>query len=101
MTSSTGPQPVSRDSPSAFATPHAERSRRYLERIVAGSGTFSGDDSPQRSTGGIAGSPITHVEMLPTAIGRSAPWPDWAPPTLIARLAARGIAAPWAHQAQA
>ena len=48
-----------------------------------------------------ADSPITHVERLAARTGRAAPWPSWADPALIAALEARGIAAPWEHQATA
>jgi DEAD/DEAH box helicase domain-containing protein len=44
---------------------------------------------------------ITHVEHVPPREGRSAPWPQWAAPLVIERLALAGITAPYAHQAQA
>jgi len=34
-------------------------------------------------------------------VGRPAPWPPWVPEELVAALGARGIAAPWEHQATA
>ncbi|MGI8697421.1 MAG: DEAD/DEAH box helicase [Mycobacteriales bacterium] len=43
---------------------------------------------------------VTHVEQVPARAGRTTDWPAWTPPLLIARLAARGIAAPWTHQRQ-
>jgi DEAD/DEAH box helicase domain-containing protein len=46
-------------------------------------------------------SPLTHVEVLPERIGRTAGWPVWTPGVLRDRLAARGVAAPWEHQATA
>ncbi|MEV5826606.1 DEAD/DEAH box helicase [Spirillospora sp. NPDC052242] len=44
---------------------------------------------------------ITHVERVPAREGRRTPWPSWAPPLLVERLAAAGIDAPWEHQAAA
>jgi DEAD/DEAH box helicase domain-containing protein len=44
---------------------------------------------------------LTHVEEVAPRVGRPAAWPTWVPPLLINRLAARGIAAPWEHQAAA
>jgi DEAD/DEAH box helicase domain-containing protein len=46
-------------------------------------------------------SPLTHVEVLPERVGRVAVWPDWTPDVLRARLVARGVVAPWEHQAAA
>ena len=49
---------------------------------------------------GIAGpDSIRHVQHLPPRPGRTANWPVWAPPELVQALRARGIEAPWAHQA--
>ena len=61
--------------------------RRLLDRLLLG--TAPGE------------SPLTHVETLPARAGSSVPWPEWVPETLVARLAARGVAAPWRHQEQA
>jgi DEAD/DEAH box helicase domain-containing protein len=44
---------------------------------------------------------VTHVEELPARAARVVPWPDWVHPELVAAYARLGIAAPWAHQAQA
>jgi DEAD/DEAH box helicase domain-containing protein len=51
----------------------------------------------------IAGNPamLTHVESVPARPGRPVDWPGWAPPLLVDRLTARGIARPWEHQAAA
>jgi DEAD/DEAH box helicase domain-containing protein len=46
-------------------------------------------------------SPITHIERVPARLGRPAPWPSWVPAELRSSLEARGIAAPWEHQAAA
>jgi DEAD/DEAH box helicase domain-containing protein len=46
-------------------------------------------------------SPLTHVQTLPERPGRAVPWPSWVPDPLRAALAARGVDAPWEHQAQA
>lgn len=45
-------------------------------------------------------STVTHIADLPPRAGKTAPWPGWAPPHLLAALADRGIAAPWTHQAE-
>jgi DEAD/DEAH box helicase domain-containing protein len=44
---------------------------------------------------------LTYRTQLPARAGRPGQWPDWAEPELIAALAAAGITAPWAHQAEA
>jgi DEAD/DEAH box helicase domain-containing protein len=46
-------------------------------------------------------SPLTHVEHLAERGETTVPWPQWVPDTLVDRLAARGVAAPWRHQAEA
>ncbi|MEV6305138.1 DEAD/DEAH box helicase [Actinoplanes sp. NPDC051861] len=48
-----------------------------------------------------AASPITHVERVPARAGRTAPWPAWTDPAVRDAFVARGIAAPWDHQAAA
>ncbi|MDQ2848895.1 MAG: DEAD/DEAH box helicase [Actinomycetota bacterium] len=45
--------------------------------------------------------PVTHIEQLPARPGRAVDWPDWVPDLLRDALAAKGIARPWQHQAQA
>ena len=47
-----------------------------------------------------AGRPV-HVEHIPARPGREVPWPPWVRPELTAAFAARGIRAPWSHQALA
>jgi DEAD/DEAH box helicase domain-containing protein len=44
---------------------------------------------------------LTHLEVLPARPGRTAPWPTWADPGVVAAFRARGIAEPWVHQAVA
>jgi DEAD/DEAH box helicase domain-containing protein len=44
---------------------------------------------------------LLHVERVPPRQGRTVGWPDWTPPTLRSALSARGIEAPWSHQAAA
>ena len=44
---------------------------------------------------------VTHLERVPARAGRTAAWPDWVPELVIDRLRARGVLAPWAHQAAA
>ncbi|MBV9204959.1 MAG: DUF1998 domain-containing protein [Actinobacteria bacterium] len=46
------------------------------------------------------GRPV-HVEHIPARPGREAPWPQWVPAGIIEAFAARGIHAPWTHQATA
>ena len=60
-----------------------------------------GHDLLDRILAGTRSSPVTHVEDVPARPGRPADWPDWAPDLLVDRLAARGIARPWEHQAAA
>lgn len=43
----------------------------------------------------------THVRLLPERPGRTAPWPAWADPDLVAGYRALGVAAPWTHQVEA
>ncbi|GAA0737909.1 DEAD/DEAH box helicase [Dactylosporangium roseum] len=44
---------------------------------------------------------LTHIEELPPRSGDPVPWPAWVPPALSSAFAARGVAAPWRHQAAA
>jgi DEAD/DEAH box helicase domain-containing protein len=44
---------------------------------------------------------LVHLEHLPGQPGQPACWPDTVRPEVAAALAARGIAAPWTHQARA
>jgi DEAD/DEAH box helicase domain-containing protein len=46
-----------------------------------------------------AGRPV-HVEHIPARAGREVPWPPWVPAEIISAFAARGIDAPWSHQAE-
>ncbi|MDL5154487.1 DEAD/DEAH box helicase [Actinomycetospora sp. Odt1-22] len=63
------------------------RGTTLLRRVLAG--------TPQGEA------PLTHAEVVPAREGRRAPWPDWVPDDLRARLVARGIPSPWGHQAEA
>ena len=47
-----------------------------------------------------AGRPV-HVEHIPARAGLQVPWPSWVPAAVTDAFAARGIRAPWSHQAQA
>jgi len=47
-----------------------------------------------------AGRPV-HVEHIPARAGRPVPWPPWVPAEITGAFAARGITAPWTHQASA
>jgi DEAD/DEAH box helicase domain-containing protein len=67
---------------------------------VARDGSRLGHDLLARVTAGRP-SPLTHVEDVPARPGRTVDWPDWVPPLLVDRLAARGVFRPWAHQAAA
>ena len=44
---------------------------------------------------------ITHVEQLPARLARRAQWPTWLDQGVVAAYLRLGIAAPWAHQAEA
>jgi len=45
-----------------------------------------------------AGRPV-HVEHIPARAGSESPWPPWVPAEIVGAFAARGISAPWTHQA--
>ena len=47
-----------------------------------------------------AGRPV-HVEHIPARPGSAVPWPPWVPAEVVGAFAARGISAPWTHQAVA
>src|SRR5256885_12512397 len=47
-----------------------------------------------------AGRPV-HVEHIPARAGREVPWPSLVPAPVAEAFAARGIRAPWTHQALA
>ncbi len=47
-----------------------------------------------------AGRPV-HVEHIPARAGREVPWPPWVPAEITGAFAARGVSAPWTHQALA
>ena len=47
-----------------------------------------------------AGHPV-HVEHIPARAGREVPWPAWVPAAVVDAFAARGVRAPWSHQALA
>jgi DEAD/DEAH box helicase domain-containing protein len=44
---------------------------------------------------------LVHLEYIPGEDGRTTSWPDSIRPDVAAALAARGVTAPWTHQAQA
>jgi DEAD/DEAH box helicase domain-containing protein len=46
-----------------------------------------------------AGQPV-HVEHIPARAGREVAWPPWVPAEIVSAFAARGIHAPWSHQAE-
>jgi DEAD/DEAH box helicase domain-containing protein len=60
-----------------------------------------GRDLLDRVATGRRGDSITHIEEVPARAGRSTQWPAWAPDLLKDRWRARGIDAPWEHQAAA
>lgn len=43
---------------------------------------------------------VTHIADLPARAARTAPWPGWVPPHLVAALSDRGIGRPWSHQVE-
>jgi DEAD/DEAH box helicase domain-containing protein len=51
--------------------------------------------------GGRRADRATHVRHVPAREGRTADWPVWADPDLVAGYRALGVERPWAHQAQA
>jgi DEAD/DEAH box helicase domain-containing protein len=46
-------------------------------------------------------SSITHIERIPTRVGRPAPWPAWVATDVRDACIAQGIRSPWQHQADA
>lgn len=44
---------------------------------------------------------LLHVAEMPARAARSAPWPSWVRPEVLAALKGHGIGAPWSHQVQA
>ena len=46
-------------------------------------------------------SPITHIEVIPSAPPSFDDWPEWLPPALIDAFGADGIERPWTHQVSA
>ena len=50
---------------------------------------------PQRTTS------LLHVAEMPARAARTADWPQWVHPDVLAALADHGITAPWAHQVRA
>ncbi|MEE6273746.1 DEAD/DEAH box helicase [Georgenia sp. MJ206] len=44
---------------------------------------------------------LLHVERVPARAGRTAPWPAWADPELVAGYRRLGVEAPWEHQVEA
>jgi len=47
-----------------------------------------------------SGRPV-HVEHIPARAGSEVPWPPWVPAEIVGAFTARGISAPWTHQALA
>jgi DEAD/DEAH box helicase domain-containing protein len=74
--------------------PGAGRGGRLLGRVLAGSGV---DGDPTDDLDG----PLRHLVHLPPRAGCTVAWPAWVPSTVRDAFAARGIARPWSHQAQA
>lgn len=50
---------------------------------------------------GERGERLLHVEKIPARASRTADWPQWASPEIIAGYQALGVAQPWAHQVSA
>ena len=44
---------------------------------------------------------LTHLEVLPPRVSSAAAWPEWTSPVVRSAFEARGISAPWLHQAAA
>lgn len=44
---------------------------------------------------------LTHLRELPQREGRTAPWPQWADPAVVAGYQQLGVREPWQHQADA
>jgi DEAD/DEAH box helicase domain-containing protein len=81
-------------------TPHSRRQGRI---VVGGAGHDGPDMDGPGALGSLAGRPAGRrvSRHLPPRPGKRSAWPAGTPGVLIDRLAARGIDAPWSHQAQA
>ncbi|MGO1834414.1 MAG: hypothetical protein ACTH0C_07085, partial [Actinomycetaceae bacterium] len=44
---------------------------------------------------------LVHLAHSPARAARTAEWPDWADPDLVAGYRRLGVAQPWAHQVEA
>lgn len=64
-------------------------------------GSAEGHRALARLTLGGRADRVTHVHRVPAREGTTAPWPGWVHPDVRDGLAARGVAAPWAHQVEA
>ena len=51
--------------------------------------------------GGRRADRLTHVEHIPARSGTTAPWPDWADPSLVRGYRSLGVQQPWQHQVEA
>lgn len=54
-----------------------------------------------RTGAGVDIDPVVHVRSFPARAGTPAPWPLWVPSDVRTAFSRRGVALPWAHQAQA
>jgi DEAD/DEAH box helicase domain-containing protein len=61
------------------------------ELLTAACGGTAGDRPPS----------LLHVAEMPARAARSAQWPSWVHPEVLATLRDQGIAVPWSHQVQA
>src|SRR5215208_721586 len=82
-----GTDPLPRGELPEDGTPDAPPGADLLAAILAGT-----DEDEQ---------PVTHVHHVAVRESRTRPWPAWADPDLTARLAERGVTAPWRHQIDA
>ncbi|GLZ32961.1 hypothetical protein Lesp02_51490 [Lentzea sp. NBRC 105346] len=64
-----------------------DQGRRLLDRVLAG--VPAGE------------SPLTHVSDLPQRVASHAPWPSWAPSSVVSAFESCGVSSPWEHQASA
>lgn len=70
-------------------------------RLAGGGAVTSGETLLRHLARGDRAECLVGLRTIPARVGTTAPWPDWVAPVLLERLAARGVTAPWVHQAAA
>ncbi len=68
---------------------------------AGGRSAGAGVASDGRVTDSESSQPVTHLEVLPPRPAGHAPWPAWAPPTVVEAFRGRGVREPFSHQIEA